>query len=402
MPLANLAVADSETTRLLLTSFAVFAAAKLMAELFEWLHQPGVVGEIVAGVVIGPSVLGWVNPDQFLSALAELGVIFLLFTVGLEIKPAQIFQVGGAALLVAAGGVAAPFIAGWAIMLWWNHSSVEAIFVGASMVATSVGITARVLASLGLMNERASQIILAAAVIDDILGLLVLAAVSGVAKGGLHYAELAGTAALAFGFTIFVAVVGTRAMRRVGPRLAHLRQIRGEFAFALLLVFGLSLLATWAGVAAIVGAFLAGMVLAEHFEGSDVHQLAQGATELVVPFFLVQIGLYLDIRVFQSLRTFGLALLITAAAIITKLAGCGLGAWSLGFRDALRVGMGMAPRGEVGMVVAQIGLTMGVISGDAYAVVVFMAIATTLVAPPLLRLLFPGARPAEAEADASL
>jgi Kef-type K+ transport system membrane component KefB len=274
-------------------------------------------------------------------------------------------------------------------MAAWGHSGVEAVFVGAALVATSVGITARVLGGMGLMNATASRIIVAAAVIDDILGLLVLAVVSSLARGGLNWLELATTAGLAVGFTAFVAVVGTRTMRRVGPRLGSLRVARAEFAFSLLLVFGLSLLATKAGVAAIIGAFLAGMVLSEHLEGAEeVHHLAHGVTEFVVPFFLVRIGLYFRPEQFLSGSVLAIALVITLVAVATKVIGCGLGAWSLGRQDALRVGMGMVPRGEVGMVVAQIGLSLGVVPEATYAVVVFMAVLTTLIAPPFLRALF--------------
>ncbi len=388
LPPALLLAADPRTARLLLTLFVIFAAAKLMAELFERLRQPGVVGEIAAGIAIGPGGFGWVQPDEFVGALAELGVIFLLFTVGLEIRPGELLRVGRTALLVAVGGVVFPFAAGWALMTAWGHSGIEAVFTGAAMVATSVGITARVLGAMGLLEATASRVIIAAAVIDDILGLLVLAVVSSMARGGLHWGELALAAGLAVGFTAFAAVVGTRTMRRVGPRLAELRVPQGEFAFALVLTFGLSLLATQMGVAAIIGAFLAGMVLSEHTEGTDVHHLAQGVTEFVVPFFLVQIGLHVQLRQFLSAPLLVLALVITAAAVLTKLVGCGLGAWKLGRRDALRIGMGMAPRGEVGMVVAQIGLSLGVVPEATYAVVVFMAVATTLAAPPFLRVLF--------------
>jgi Kef-type K+ transport system membrane component KefB len=389
MPFGALLAADPKTTRLLLTLFVIFAAAKLLAEVLERLRQPAVVGEILAGVVIGPGLLGWVQPDEFVGALAELGVIFLLFTVGLEIKPAEALRVGRTALLVAVGGVVLPFVAGWGIMAAWGHSGVEAVFVGAALVATSVGITARVLGGMGLMNATASRIIVAAAVIDDILGLLVLAVVSSLAQGSLNWIELGTTAGLAVGFTVFIVVMGTQTMRRVGPRLRGLRVLRGEFAFALVVVLGLSLLATKAGVAAIIGAFLAGMVLSEHLEGvQEVHHLAHGVTEFVVPFFLVQIGLYFRPEQFLSGSVLAIAAVVTGAAVASKVIGCGLGAWSLGRQDALRVGMGMVPRGEVGMVVAQIGLSLGVVPEATYAVVVFMAVATTLIAPPFLRALF--------------
>ena len=204
-----------------LAMLAVFGSAKLFAEIFERLKQPGIVGEILAGVLIGPGVLGWIHPNQVLTALAELGVMFLLFRVGLEVRASELVRIGRTASLVAILGVAIPFVTGWAIMRLWGEPCLESRFVGAAMVATSVGITAQVLAAMGLLQHRASRIILAAAVIDDVLGLIVLAVVSSMARGSLNIAELALTAVAAIAFTLIVATWGTRAMGRVVPSLKH-------------------------------------------------------------------------------------------------------------------------------------------------------------------------------------
>jgi Kef-type K+ transport system membrane component KefB len=373
-----------------LSMLLVFASAKLLSELFERLGQPGIVGQILAGVLIGPQLLGWMAPNQVLEILADLGVMFLLFRVGLEIRSSELVRVGGTALVSATAGVILPFLFGWGVARWWGLPSVESIFTGAAMVATSVGITAEVLASKGLLQLRASRIILAAAVIDDILGLLVLAFVSSLAKGTVNYLDLALTAALAVGFTVFVAVFGTRTMHRVVPRVAaSLRLAEGGFALAMTLLFALSLLAVYAGVAAIVGAFLAGMALSETVD-QRVHHLTGGVTELLVPFFLVSIGLHFDVSSFTTRSTIALALVITGAAVLSKMLGCGLAAVRMGRVDALRIAVGMVPRGEVGMVVAQIGLAMGVMAKSVYAIVVFMSVATTLIAPPLLKLAYKG------------
>jgi len=376
----------------------VFASAKILDELFERFHQPGIVGQILAGVVIGPSVLGWMAPNDFLTALAELGVMFLLFRVGLEVKASDLMKVGPIATWVAVLGVALPFVLGWGILRLWGEPQIESIFVGAAMVATSVGITAQVLAAKGLLQERASQIILAAAVIDDVLGLIILALVSSLAKGKVNFLELALTATLAIGFTIIVVLWGTKTMRRVVPHLLdRLRGGEAQFAMAMILLFALSVLAVYAGVAAIIGAFLAGMVLAESV-GRRVHDLAQGVTELMVPFFLAGIGLHFSLSALSTWSTVTLAGLILLAAMLSKFVGCGLGAYRLGWADASRVGVGMIPRGEVGMVVAQIGQSLGVIGEHVYAVVVLMSVATTLVAPPLLKLTYRGLeKPSAAE-----
>ena len=387
-----------EAVKLPLAMLIVFASAKILDELFERFHQPGIVGQILAGVVIGPSVLGWMAPDDFLTALAELGVMFLLFRVGLEVKASDLMKVGPIATWVAVLGVALPFVLGWGILRLWGEPQIESIFVGAAMVATSVGITAQVLAAKGLLQERASQIILAAAVIDDVLGLIILALVSSLAKGEVNFLELALTATLAIGFTIIVVLWGTKTMRRVVPHLLdRLRGGEAQFAMAMILLFALSVLAVYAGVAAIIGAFLAGMVLAESV-GRRVHDLAQGVTELMVPFFLAGIGLHFSLSALSTWSTVTLAGLILLAAMLSKFVGCGLGAYRLGWADASRVGVGMIPRGEVGMVVAQIGQSLGVIGEHVYAVVVLMSVATTLVAPPLLKLTYRGLeKPSAAE-----
>lgn len=384
-PLGLLLAADLSAAQLPLTLLLIFGTAKLFANICERFGQPGLVGEIVAGIVLGPSLLNWVRPDDVLTALAEMGVMFLLFRVGLEVKASDLMRVGNTALVVAVLGVVLPFVLGWAIMTIAGVSRIEAIFVGAALVATSVGITAQVLASKGLLQERASQIILAAAVIDDVLGLLVLALVSSIAKGHINFASLAFTGLIAGGFTLLVARYGTRTLQRIVPRVEQ-RLAAGEnqFHLALVLLFALSLLAVFVGVAAIIGAFLAGMALSETVN-HRVHDLAHGVTELLVPFFLVGIGLHLDLPALADRRTLILTAVIILAAVASKFAGCGLGAWKLGRRDMLRIGVGMIPRGEVGMVVAQIGLSMGVIEKPVYAVVVLMAIATTLIAPPMLK-----------------
>ncbi len=396
---AMLLAAAGEAARLPFVLLIVFGCAKLLAELFERMHQPGIIGEILAGVLIGPSVLNWIQPTDFLAALAQLGVMFLLFRVGLDIKASKLMAVGGTAAVVAILGVVAPFFLGWGILKLWGEPHLEAIFTGAAMVATSVGITAQVLRTKDLLSARASQIILGAAVIDDVLGLLVLAAVSSLAKGSINIPGLVTTAVAAIAFTALVAFWGTRTVNRVAPIVdSRLRIAEASFALAMCLLFALSAIAVYAGVAAIVGAFLAGMAMSES-ASPRVRDLAHGVTELLVPFFMAGIGLHLDVAVFSNRSTLALSLIILAAAIVSKLFGCGLGAIRLGRADALRVGIGMIPRGEVGLVVAGIGQSMGVIAPSVYAVVVFMAVATTIVAPPFLPLVFRGIAPAKGEEE---
>ena len=394
--MAFLAV-DAHSISIPLAMLIVFGAAKLFAEIFERIGQPAIVGEILAGAVVGPSLLGWIQPNEVLTALSELGVMFLLFRVGLEVKSSELMQVGGTAVMVALLGVLAPMGLGWSIMRAWGYSQVESVFVGAAMVATSVGITAQVLAAKGLLHLQSSKIILGAAVIDDILGLIVLAIVSSAAKGQVNVLEISATAVAAIGFTIIVAKWGTTAMTRFVPQAeSRLKSGEAQFNVALVLLFTLSVLAIYVGVAAIIGAFLAGMALAESVS-ERVHDLAHGITEMLVPFFLAGIGLHLDVTAFADRNLLLLAVVILIAAVLSKLIGCGVGAMRLGAKEMLRIGCGMVPRGEVGMVVAQLGLSMTVIEEPVYAVVVFMAVATTIIAPALLNMAYKGAPARDAE-----
>lgn len=380
----------------------IFGTAKLLAELCERAGQPGIVGEIAAGVILGPSVLNWVQPNELLSVLSQLGVMFLLFRVGMEVRASELLGVGRTALVVAVGGVALPFFAGWLIMDLEGVKRTEAIFVGAAMVATSVGITAQFLGSKGLLKERASRTILAAAVIDDVLGLLVLAVVTNVAEGHINVLGLLTTAVMACLFTLGIAKFGTRALKHVVPKIEQrLAEREARFNLAIIALFALSLLAVYIGIAAIVGAFLAGLAFSESVD-RRVKDLTHGVTEVFVPFFLAGIGLELQLADFAQGRILLLSAAITAAALITKLIGCGVGSLHFGRSDALRIGIGMIPRGEVGMVVAQIGLSLGVIEKPVYGVIVFMAVATTLLAPPFLSLAFRGCKPKTAEEEFSL
>lgn len=393
-----IAAATEHGAGILLVLFAMMVSAKIMAEIFERLGQPAVVGEILAGVIIGPSLLNIISPSEITGVLAEIGVIFLLFTVGLEVKPAAIFRVGKIAAVVAVLGVVAPFLGGWLLMKLWGGTDIESLFIGTAMVATSVGITARVLSAMGLLDAPTSRIILGAAVIDDILGLLVLGVVSSMAAGAVDYLQVGITAALAIGFTVFIALAGAPALTRLAPRIERLRVGDSFFIFGLVLCLGLSVAAIYIGVAAIIGAFLAGMALAEATEDNhDMHKQTAGVTEFLVPFFLVNIGMQLNLSVFRDTSVIALAALITIVAVATKLIGCGAGAYSLGVRRAAQVGMGMVPRGEVGIVVAQIGLSLAVVTDMLYGVVLFMAVATTLIAPPFLKMLYANEAAAQGE-----
>jgi len=274
--------------------------------------------------------------------------------------------------------------------------------VGAALTATSVGITAQVLTSKGLLNQTASKIILTAAVIDDVLALLVLGVVSSMADGDVNVLELVLTTAFAAGFILLVAGWGKGAAQKVIPLLrTRLRIGESQFALAMILLFGLAALSERAGVAPIIGAFLAGMAMGDALP-HRVHDLAHGVTELLVPFFLAGIGLRFSLQAFSSRSTITLAVLVLVAAIVAKVLGCGAGALQYGRPVALRVGLGMIPRGEFCMVVAQVGLGLKMIPADTYGIVVFMAVGATLLTPPLLKLAFRGVAPEHGDGEFSI
>ncbi len=377
------------TTKILFDLLLMFAAAKVLGELFERVKQPAVIGEILAGIVLGPYIFGLINPLQVetfhvYEVFAEVGVIILLFSIGLHIKVDDILKVGKTSSVVAILGVILPFFFGYLYTLTSDHTTVEALFIGAARVATSVGITARVFADLGLLNSRVAKVMRAAAVVDDILALLVLAVVTGLGQGTISYVKITLLTLEAAGFIIFLTIIGKGLIPRLGPFLGFFKSKNAPFSLALLFCLGLSAVASYIDLAAIVGAFMAGMVLAELNVEFRFSSKFESLYDFLVPFFFVVMGTQVDLSVFTKFNLVGAALILTLFAILGKLIGCGLGALSLGWKEASVVGVGMVPRGEVGMIVASIGLGMGVISTDLYSIVIFMVIATTILTPPVL------------------
>lgn len=377
----------------------MFAAAKVAGELFERFRQPSVIGEVMAGVLIGPHLLGWIHLGEAQEALGEIGVIVLLFTVGLSSHLSEFKSVAGPATRVGLLGIALPFAGGWGLMSVLGYGQVESLFVGAALVATSVGITARVLQDMNQLWRRESRIILGAAVLDDVLGLAILAVVAGLAEGAVSGGKVLLVVGEALGFVALLILIGPRLARRHPRILGRPRTEGGPLAIALTLCLGLSALANAIGLAALVGAFLAGVILAEAPDEYELEDKMGPVANFLVPFFFVVTGAHLDLGVFASGGVALLALVITVVAIVAKVAGCGLGAVSLGCRSALAVGVGMMPRGEVGILVASLGLSLGVIEAPIYGAVIGMSLLTTIIAPPLLRPLFRGGPDQEARVE---
>jgi Kef-type K+ transport system membrane component KefB len=320
-------------------------------------------------------------------------VLFLLFRVGIEVEADELMKLGGTAICVGVLGVLVPFVAGYGFYWLAGRPNIEAVFLGTALTATSVGITAQVLAGRGLLHRTAAKIILGAAVIDDILALLLLGFVSSLAQGKVNFIELAGTTLLALIFIVVIARWGHKALGGVAARLGRQLQVgEAEFALAMVLLFGLAALSEKIGVAAIIGAFLAGMAITKSVP-HRVHDLAHGVTELLVPFFLAEIGLHFQLDVFGNPSVVLLAVLLIPVAVVSKVAGCGIGAMGHGREIATRVGVGMIPRGEFCMVVAQTGLVLGAVKADTYAIIVAMALVAATLAPPLLKWAFRGVLP---------
>ena len=373
---------------ILLSLFIVFVAAQIGAEIAQRLKLPGVVGEIAAGCVVGPSVLGWLQPAEALDVLAEIGVVLLLFSVGLETRIEEMKRVGRSALLVGVLGVIVPFALG----SLWAHGAgfdwAKSLFVAAAFVATSAGITARVLQELGALQREESRVILGAAVIDDILAMLLLGIVTALQSGEeLRLGSLAIVLVEAIGFVLVIALVGARVMRRSSDWLEAPINPLSPLTIVLALCLGLAFLSTQFGLAAIIGAFLAGMIASETRQRETLEHQTQPLLALMTPFFFVVTGSKVELAQLANADALLALAVITGIAIVSKLAGGFLGALSLGRRAALIVGVGMVPRGEVGVVIASLGLAAGVFSPRTYALIVAMSLLTAMLTPPVLALL---------------
>ncbi|MBN1612704.1 MAG: cation:proton antiporter [Polyangiaceae bacterium] len=395
-------------SRVALALVLILVVAKLGGHLAVRLGQPAVLGELLGGVLLGAlSLLGissveWIRTDASVDMLSRLGVLVLLFEVGLESTVGQMLKVGVSSLLVATLGVAAPFALGWAVGAWLlpEQGAYAHAFLGATLTATSVGITARVLKDLGRSQSSEARVILGAAVIDDVLGLVILAVVTGAITaadrgGSLAASDVVLTLAKAVGFLVGALALGVFSARRLFRLASQLRAHGVLLATGLMVCFFLSWLSGLIGLAPIVGAFAAGLILEDVHYTDFVERGEHGLEELIhpissflVPIFFVVMGMRTDLRSFTQPGVLGLAAALTLVAIVGKQA-CSFGVLGKGL-DRLSIGLGMIPRGEVGLIFANIGLTLSiggerVISHATFSAVVVMVIVTTMVTPPALK-----------------
>ena len=377
-------------------------AARLLGALAQRVKQPAVLGELLAGVLLGPSVLGQfapamaVHPEtDVMQALSELGVLILLFEIGLETDLKDLLRVGGAATAVAVVGVALPFLLGYAVCRGLGLDVLAAVVAGAALTATSVGITARVLSDLGRLRDLEGQIILGAAVLDDVIGLVILTVVGGIKPGqqvAISFAAVARDTAVAFGFLVGTLLLG----RFVVPRLFSLARTFGRpggaTMAALVLALALAWLADRAGSALIIGAFAAGLLLGRTRQAEEIERGVAHLGHFFVPLFFVSVGAAVDVRVLSPLgpanqQTLLVGGLLIVAAVLGKFLAGYAPFWFKG-RKAV-VGVGMVPRGEVGLIFARRGLHTGVFDAGLFSAVTLMVMVTTFLAPPLLRWLCP-------------
>ncbi len=404
---------DLSIPGLFLTLAAILVAAKLLGELAERVGQPAVLGELLAGVLLGGSVLGIVPTagamGEVVHVLAELGVVLLLFEIGLETDLREMFRAGPASLAVATVGVVLPFFFGFLYWAYVPHAAsgsstdltTAAIFVGATLTATSVGITARVLSDLRQMNTLEARIIIGAAVIDDVFGLVILSVVSGLASG----AAIAPLSILRI-FTVAVGflVVAVLAGRFLAPKLFDL-VVRMRVRYVLLVaaiafVLGLSAVAAMAGSALIIGAFAAGLILSGINQFDTIEREVRPVGSILTPIFFVSVGASVNVRLLDPSREgasglLGVAVVLTLLAIAGKVAAGWAAPWAQ-FRRVV-VGVGMIPRGEVGLIFADMGRRAGILNDAVFGAILLMIMATTFVAPPGLKLLF-GARTSDTPA----
>ncbi len=384
--------------RILLELALILGAAKLIAELAERAGVPSVLGEILAGILIGPSVLGLVEPSDSLFLLAELGAILLLMQVGMEIDIGELRSVGRSALTVAIIGVSLPLILGSATGLALGESGNTALFIGATLTATSVGITARVFGDLRALSTKEARVVLGAAVADDVLGLIILTIVTRVVEEGtIGVGTIATTSLTAFSFLAIASAVGFTAVPRLIGYIAKKASPATVSVVAVGIALAYSGVADASKLAPIIGAFVAGAALGKTPAHERIARDVSTVAALFVPIFFLQIGIETDIASMFRPGVLGIAAALTAVAVATKVAA-GWGAGRNG-GDRLLIGLGMMPRGEVGLIFATIGMGVGVFDDDLYAALVLVVLATTVISPAALRWRINSKGPAEVDLD---
>lgn len=374
---------------LILQVFVIFAAAKAAGELCVRVGVPALVGELLVGIALGPHVLEWVKVDQATIVLSELGIVVLLFVAGLETRLSDLLSVGRTSAAASVAGMVLTGGVGFAVVTGFGYSTRAGTVAAVALAASSVGIAARAFSDLGEVTSRPARVVFGAAVLDDVVVLAALPLALG-SEGGAGGVVTGLVGAIAF--VVLVAALGTPFFRRHAALLERPRLRRSPFVLALGLCLGLAALAEQVGLAALVGAFLAGMVLAETREQFDLERRMEPLFDFLVPFFFVVSGARMDPGGLADAGAAFVAVLVIATAA-AKLLGCAAGATGLPARERLAVGAGMVPRGEVTLAVAASALASGRISDPVFAALVAAVLITTMVGPPALQMALPHRRP---------
>lgn len=377
-------MSQHDISHLLAVLFALLVATKLLGLLAQRFGQPSVVGELVAGILLGKSVLGILDPaDPVIHNLAELGVIVLLFEIGLHTDIRSLIRVGPAAIVVAVVGVALPFGLGYGVCIALGLSTTAAVVAGATLTATSIGISARMLSDLGQLRTPEGQIVLGAAVIDDVIGLVILSVVAGLVGGAAITAgALASTTAIAIGFIVVALVLGNLF---IPPFFRFVDRVEASgtlgvaaLAFAILLAW----LAALAGSATIIGAFAAGIILHNTPQRARVDSAITSLGHFFVPIFFAAVGAAVKLDALLDPRALAIGSALVGVGIAGKVAAGYAPFWQKGRK--LLIGVAMIPRGEVGLIFAQMGLTTAALTPQLFSALTLMVLVTTLVTPPLL------------------
>lgn len=382
--LAFPSAAPSDVPGLLFTLAAVLAATRILGEVAQRMRQPAVLGELVAGVLLGASVLGVLDPhDPVIHVLSELGVVVLLFQIGLETNLRKLREVGGAALAVGVTGVALPFAGGAAAAIALGLPNMTALVIGAALTATSIGISARVLGDLGRLQTPEGQVVLGAAVFDDVIGLILLAVVTGIVAGGAVTPLLVARTMLeAVGFIVGALILGSLLVKPFMAIVSRLQVAGALGVAALAFAFLFAALAARAGSAMIIGAFAAGLVLHATPQRHDIEKATMSIGYFLVPVFFASVGAQVELSALATPAALGLGALLIIVGVLGKVAA-GYAPWWFDGRKLL-VGVAMVPRGEVGLIFAQVGAAAGVLAGPQFGAVMAMVVVTTFVTPPLL------------------
>lgn len=372
---------------LLLVLVATIAATKLLGEGAQRIGQPAVLGELIAGVLLGGSVLGLFDPtDVVLHALAELGVLILLFQIGLHTDLRALAKVGSTALVVGTVGVVLPFFGGLGVALAMGVPMLPAVVIGAALTATSIGISARVLSDLGQLKTPEGQVVIGAAVFDDVVGLIILSIVASMIAGAaLTVGGIAQTSAIAIGFVVVAIALGSVAIPPLFRLVAHVQVTGALGIIALSFALFLAWVATRSGSAMIIGAFAAGLILHPTPQRKEIERSATQLGYFFVPIFFASVGASVDLAALVTRE----ALLVGSALIVVGVLGklaAGYAPWWFKGDKAL-IGVAMIPRGEVGLIFAQLGLTSSALSSPQFGALMLMVVVTTFMTPPLLGLI---------------